>query len=107
QRIAINERARDPFGLPQDLRTFDKGPKPPGPGTANPFPRFINSLPISAVDTLNRQMILGARTFGEGDIIPLVSGTHKLRVRVETVTSQAITFTNLENDDTATRLLAI
>lgn len=111
--LPMTTRERDPFGAPQDP---DAKPTPPPTPLGNArqitetsatLGEVVRLINITTVMPADRKFLVGTRSFGTGDVIPINYRGRPYRVRVEEVTSKRIRFRNIENDDTATRELDI
>lgn len=108
--FAISNRKIDPFGRHQDPNY--KPPKPevikPDPKTGvpvrkTPFSDYIAKLQIIGVMQAQQKfMINGGRAFTLNQVIPLkISDSKVMRVRVESIAANRVTFRNLETDEVA------
>lgn len=101
QRIAINSRDRDAFGLsqnPSKATIFD--PDFPGP-VAVKFTDAVASLKISGVSS-NRTIIIGARELRLGQLFLLEHKGTTFKVRILNVTPTLITLQDAKSKEIAT-----
>jgi hypothetical protein len=106
--LLIKKRKRDPFGMFQDLAaapvaktTSLMGANPIPVIRTTPFRDIVRLIKVTTVMPREKKFLLGSRSFGQGDMIPLKYKGKALRVQITEVGSQQISFRNLDTGETA------
>lgn len=104
--FSIRSRETDPFGRFQDPNskpiikptlTATKRVVP----QATPFPDIVNLIKVTTIMPGERRFLIGNRTVSQGDTVPLAFRGKNLRVVVVSVSSNRISFRNVDNGETA------
>jgi hypothetical protein len=108
----IRGRVRDPFGKIQDptVKPVVKAPTTSGirrtaPVQTTPFADIVRKISITTVMPGEKRFLIGTRSFKQGEQMPLNFRGKTIRAQVTEVTSQQISFRNLESGENATRRL--
>ncbi len=110
--FSIQSRETDPFGLPQDpnakpviqnpiAKAMHRAPQL----QATPFADIIRLIVVNTIMPGEKRFLVGTRSIAQGQQIPLTFRSKQIRVQVTEVTSQQITFRNLDTGETASRKL--
>ncbi|MEO8616178.1 MAG: hypothetical protein ABI600_13620 [Luteolibacter sp.] len=112
--FSIQSRETDPFGLPQDPNAKPVIQNPIAKAThrapqlqATPFADIIRLIVVNTIMPGEKRFLVGTRSISQGQQIPLTFRSKQIRVQVTEVTSQQITFRNLDTGETASRKLDI
>ena len=112
--FSIQSRETDPFGLPQDPNAKPVIQSPVATAThrapqlqATPFADIVRLIVVNTIMPGEKRFLVGTRSITQGQQIPLTFRSKQIRVQVTEVTSQQITFRNLDTGETATRKLDI
>lgn len=103
EKLTINARAVGPFGLPQ-TRPESGCTLPPCP-PRTPLSRLLSGLTINGIDGKNRMVVMGAREFGEGQVLHLKSSEGLRRIEIIEIRSDSIRFQDCDSGQSATRTL--
>lgn len=99
QRLTINQRDRDPFGLHQDL-TVRRHKEPKQSETRTSLAEATAALKITAVNG-SLSFIHGPREFRLGETFILKSKKQTYRVRVQSIAASAITLLEISSGERA------
>lgn len=112
--FSIQSRDTDPFGLPQDPNAKPVVQNPVATATrrvpqlqATPFADIIRLIVVNTIMPGEKRFLVGTRSITQGQQIPLTFRGRQIRVQVTEVTSQQITFRNIDTGETASRKLDI
>lgn len=107
----MKNRVRDPFGLTQNPEAVPLN-KPSNFGNgavatkqATPFSQIVPLIAVTMIMPREKMFLYGSRPFRQGELIPLKYQGKQLRVQIMEVSSQQITFRNLDTGETASRKL--
>ena len=108
----MKNRVRDPFGLTQNPEVVPLN-KPSNIGNgapiatkqATPFSQIVPLIAVTTIMPREKMFLYGSRPFRQGELIPLKYQGKQLRVQITEVSSQQITFRNLDTGETASRRL--
>ncbi len=105
-------RTLDPFGMPQDpdAKPVVKAPVPgaikrPTQIQATPFPEIVQKIVVTTIMPGEKRFLVGTRSFKQGEQMPLSFRGKLIPVQITEVTSQQISFKNLESGEMASRKL--
>lgn len=111
--FSAGSRKTDPFGQFQDPDAKPIVRKPP-PMANRPAPiptvslaEVVDRIEITTIMPAARKFLVGSRTFSQGDQIPVIFQNKQIRLQVVNVTARQIDFRNMENGETAARVLNI
>ncbi len=110
--LSMRDRETDPFGYVQDPEAKPVEKKPvvaaaaaPVAEPSVPFSEIVRQISIQAVMPKERQFLVGTRVISLGDKFPIHFRGKNIPIEVIGVTSRAVTFRNLESDETAASTL--
>jgi hypothetical protein len=110
--LSMHDRASDPFGQPEDpnakpvIKTsVAKSAQRVAQPQAVPLTEIVRLIVVTTIMPGEKRFLIGTRSFAKGDHIPLVFRNKQLRLQVTDVSSQEITFKNLDSGETASRKL--
>ena len=114
--FSIKNRRTDPFGQQQNpdakppprINTIrPTGPKNlPSPVT--PFAEIVRSIRVTTVMPADRRFLVGDRAFKQGDRFPMkFRSGRSINVEIATVSSQEITFRNIDNGEIASLKISL
>ncbi len=110
--FSIQSRETDPFGLPQDPNAKPVIQSPITKAThhapqlqVTPLADIIRLIVVTTIMPGEKRFLVGTRSIAQGQQISLTFRSKQIRVQVTEVTSQQITFRNLDTGETASRKL--
>jgi len=114
KQLAMHERASDPFGQLQDPNA-----KPVAKATATKTIRRLTAEPpasltdivgrieITTIMPRDKRFLVGSRSVGEGDKLPLIFHNKPIHTQVTEVSSRKIVFLNLDTGEIGIRQLNV
>ena len=111
--LLMQNRERDPFGMTQNpeaepvakVSMFGNNAAPVVK-RATPLSEIVAMISITTIMPGQKMFLVGSRPFKQGNLIPIRHQGKPLRVQIMEVTSQQITFRNLDTGETANRNLS-
>ena len=110
-RIRNNKRQLDPFGMPMDPTNMIETPNLSEQyGELEEIPTLnnsslktaLNTLPISGVYPKKGKIVLGARSFNQGDVFGMKLEELTIKLRFEGIKGHSIYFKDLDTQEVAT-----
>jgi len=105
--LSIRSRDTDPFGRIQDpdakpiIKPTIAATKRIAPMQATPFSEIVRLIKVTTIMPGERRFLIGNRSVSQGDRIPLAFRGKNIPVEVASVSSNRISFRNLDNGETA------
>jgi hypothetical protein len=105
--LSIRSRDTDPFGRIQDpdakpiVKPTIAAAKRIAPIQATPFSEIVRLIKVTTIMPGERRFLIGNRSVSQGDRIPLAFRGKNIPVEVAAVSSNRISFRNLDNGETA------
>ena len=110
--FAIRDRPTDPFAQPQDpgakivvkptqIKTTRRLSAEPPTALSD----IVSRIPITTIMPKDKRFLVGSRSIGQGDKLPITYRNKSLRTEVTEVSSRRIVFRNLDTGEIGIRLL--
>jgi hypothetical protein len=114
--FSMKNRVTDPFGQQQnpDAKAVIKSPiakiarKTTLPSQITPFSEIVRRIRVTTVMPADRRFLVGDRAFKQGDRFPMkFRSGRSINVEIATVSSQEITFRNIDNGEIASLKISL
>lgn len=112
KQLAMCDRATDPFGQLQDPNakpvikpTATKAPRRFTPEPPASLSDIVGRIEITTIMPRDKRFLVGSRSFGQGDRIPLNFRNKQIHTEVTEVNSRKIVFRNVDTGELGVRLL--
>ena len=111
-RLAMRERASDPFGQPQDpdakplvKPTVAKATRRPAAEPPVTLSDIVSRIEITTIMPKDKRFYVGGRSIGQGDKVPITFRNKQIKTEVTEVSARRIVFRNLDTGETGIRQL--